>query len=211
MSETIVSAAATGLPLATRLDVETEIERLIAFLDEIDGDPDLEDDDPAEEGGDTEPSLGWTYTLSGVHVAPRAEGYELDLEEQCEDEGGQCDDEGFPWGDDEPDNDGEHSLGWSLDGTLAGTSEDTGIVDAASMREQMRLSFTLRETNTIGTAIDAVKDDARALADRARSLKGWQRRDPDDITGSLFFRYPNGKMGVLIRQPAGNWAAQRVR
>jgi hypothetical protein len=34
------------------------IESLILLLDEIDGDVDLEDDDPAEENGDAEPSLG---------------------------------------------------------------------------------------------------------------------------------------------------------
>ena len=55
-----------------RQQVEVEIERLLAILDAMDGDPDLE------------PSLGW--------YDPRL--IECDAEYQCEDEGAQCEDEG---------------------------------------------------------------------------------------------------------------------
>lgn len=34
-------------PVATREAIENQIEALIAFLDVLDGDPDIEDDDPA--------------------------------------------------------------------------------------------------------------------------------------------------------------------
>jgi hypothetical protein len=45
--------------LWNRQQIEAEIERLIALLDEQDGDPDLEDDDPA--GGNIEgASPSWT-------------------------------------------------------------------------------------------------------------------------------------------------------
>jgi len=39
------------------------IESLILLLDEIDGDAELEEDDPAEETGDAEPSLGATHSM----------------------------------------------------------------------------------------------------------------------------------------------------
>lgn len=59
------------------------VERLIAVMDEIGGDPDLED------GGDDEPSLGasipqltWAGTQDGW-----AQGCDDDREDQCEDEG----------------------------------------------------------------------------------------------------------------------------
>lgn len=46
---------------ARRTAIADEIERLIAALDEMDGDPDLEDGHDAEaDGADTEPALGWT-------------------------------------------------------------------------------------------------------------------------------------------------------
>lgn len=41
-----------------RQQIETAIEALLGVLDTLDGDPDLEDDDPAEDNGDDEPSLG---------------------------------------------------------------------------------------------------------------------------------------------------------
>ena len=43
---------------AMRALIADAIESLILLLDEIDGDVDAEDDDPAEENGDAEPSLG---------------------------------------------------------------------------------------------------------------------------------------------------------
>ncbi|MGA2795797.1 MAG: hypothetical protein ABSE69_20240 [Roseiarcus sp.] len=39
------------------------IEALILLLDEIDGDADFEEDDPAEENGDLEPILGATHSI----------------------------------------------------------------------------------------------------------------------------------------------------
>jgi hypothetical protein len=60
--------------------IEDEIERLIDILDMIDPDPDLE------------PSLG----LNGyMHLEPLLA---VDLEGDCEDEGAQCDDEGYRGG-----------------------------------------------------------------------------------------------------------------
>jgi hypothetical protein len=47
----------TFTPAMRRLVCDA-IESLILLLDEIDGDIDMEDDDPAEESGDAEPSLG---------------------------------------------------------------------------------------------------------------------------------------------------------
>ncbi|MBX3584757.1 MAG: hypothetical protein KF810_23015 [Rhizobiaceae bacterium] len=60
-------------PTVPRYVIEAEIERLIALLDAMDPDPDLEP---------------W---LTG-ELAPGDTGD--DREEECEDEGGQCDDEG---------------------------------------------------------------------------------------------------------------------
>ena len=40
-----------------RAKIENAVERLLAVLDHLDGDPDLEDDAPLEDGGDREPSL----------------------------------------------------------------------------------------------------------------------------------------------------------
>ena len=45
---------------AMRKQIEATIEHLLSVLDHFDGDENLEEDDPAEEGGDDEPSLGWT-------------------------------------------------------------------------------------------------------------------------------------------------------
>ncbi|KAB0680092.1 hypothetical protein [Aureimonas leprariae] len=43
---------------SARRFITAEIERLIDMLDALDGDPD------AEDGGDAEPSLGWTHTMA---------------------------------------------------------------------------------------------------------------------------------------------------
>lgn len=103
------------VPQNARARLEAALERLlevaheaIAELDVFDGDPDLED------GGDQEPNMaqpdGVRHTVVVARDATgRALQIELsdaqdqtfwsfgdvaDLEEQCEDEGGQCDDEG---------------------------------------------------------------------------------------------------------------------
>ncbi|MEQ1952474.1 hypothetical protein [Mesorhizobium sp. CN2-181] len=74
MPDTAVRAAAEGLPTATtflavtpsmRLRIATTIENLIALLDEIDGDPDLELEPDAEDGADAE----WEHDTKGCPVA----------------------------------------------------------------------------------------------------------------------------------------------
>lgn len=67
------------------------IDRLMSALDEIDGDSDLED------GGDDEPSLAfqeareWDSQDSIIRYSPTGGVEWLDLEEACEDEGGEHD------------------------------------------------------------------------------------------------------------------------
>ena len=51
---------------AMRTLIADAIESLILLLDEIDGDVDAEDDDPAEENGDAEPSLGATNGINQI-------------------------------------------------------------------------------------------------------------------------------------------------
>ncbi len=110
--------------LALRDRLEQHLEAMVGFLDELDGDPDLEpslgsaaphqqvtqeiwavgntDDREQEcedEGAgneDNEPSLGWPETGCGVQSLKNTgfNGFTSDLEEACEDEGAQCDDEG---------------------------------------------------------------------------------------------------------------------
>lgn len=64
-----------------RLTLATTIERLINMLDDLDPDVDLE------------PSLGWTDSGPDALVK---DCHQDDREEECEDEGAQCDDEGEP-------------------------------------------------------------------------------------------------------------------
>lgn len=49
--------------IPTRAEIETEVERLIAILDAMDGDPDFEPD-PLEEQHDTEADLTWNSGLA---------------------------------------------------------------------------------------------------------------------------------------------------
>lgn len=69
-------------------------------LDELAGDPDLEDGGDDEPGTDDEPSLGSLGSGAPRHTQERWAGHkddkgrDSDLEEQCEDEGGACEDEG---------------------------------------------------------------------------------------------------------------------
>lgn len=96
-----------------RMRAEAAIESLLAILDEIDGDPDLENHDPEldDDGDCHEPELGWT----GVGTGWRGDDLDGDcsripLNHDFEDEhDGHEPDEG----DEEPDADGEPSLGWS--------------------------------------------------------------------------------------------------
>lgn len=102
---TLTTEAPRG-PLSFRAELENHIERLIALLDSIDGDPDLEPSiiggrDPVtgkpilddreggdvsdegephdwddEEGGDLEPSMGWGH---GAHGRPLPLDWTYDL------------------------------------------------------------------------------------------------------------------------------------
>lgn len=59
------------------------VDRLIALLDALDGDADLEPD------SDDEPSLGWTYSFAGVPVSPAAEaGDDREMEDEHDEDGG---------------------------------------------------------------------------------------------------------------------------
>lgn len=80
---------------AMRKQIEATIEHLLSVLDQFDGDENLEEDDPAEEGGDTEPSLGWAdmqarYDFYGVgdrhHVGL---GYDRELDTVDDEDGGE--------------------------------------------------------------------------------------------------------------------------
>jgi hypothetical protein len=102
-----------------RQSIATSIEKLINMLDDLEPDPDL------EESADEENSLGWPERgprADGCDSADReldesddepslaspngsehrsqvgwAAGSSSDCEEDCEDEGAQCDDEGVSW------------------------------------------------------------------------------------------------------------------
>jgi hypothetical protein len=73
---------------AMRRLIADAIESLILLLDEIDGDAEVEDDDPAEEGADLEPSLGapadidqsiaWLATIAATDAEQEHDGREPD-------------------------------------------------------------------------------------------------------------------------------------
>jgi len=63
-----------------RREASAEINRLIRFLDDIGGDPDLEPDDDNEDGGDNEPSLGWTATFNQASRQRLGSGDDLELD-----------------------------------------------------------------------------------------------------------------------------------
>jgi hypothetical protein len=69
-----ILAHGTALATAFRASIEAEIEWLIALLDAVDGDPDLEPHSDDEPGGDEEPSLGWTRTLNQARADRRGLG-----------------------------------------------------------------------------------------------------------------------------------------
>lgn len=90
-------ASYAGIPLdQTRRQVGEEIERMIAFLDWLEGDADLEDEPDSEE------SLGWTVS-SGPCTANR---YVSPVAALCDLEGDEHDGR-------EPDVCGEHGIGWT--------------------------------------------------------------------------------------------------
>lgn len=70
-----------------RQKLERAIDKLILTLDALDGDPDLED------GADDEPSLGAPIPSTDWRGSQAfwSGGNDNDLEEQCEDEGGEHD------------------------------------------------------------------------------------------------------------------------
>lgn len=49
-----LSLLAQAIPMLSRHELEDVVERLIDRLDQIDGDPEAEDDDPAEDDGSYE-------------------------------------------------------------------------------------------------------------------------------------------------------------
>jgi hypothetical protein len=68
MRQTTTADAMPALSPATlRQNIEASIERLLAMLDTLDGDPDLEPD------ADGEPSLGWTATMAFGSLDDREE------------------------------------------------------------------------------------------------------------------------------------------
>jgi hypothetical protein len=67
------------------------IEALLPLLDEIDGDADLEDDDPADANGDAEPSLGATNGMNQTIAWRATQGEVADVED--EHDGGEPDQE----------------------------------------------------------------------------------------------------------------------
>jgi hypothetical protein len=89
---------------AMRARLEQTIEALVALLDEIDGDADL------EPGVDDEPSLGWTYGFDGSPAPVR---------DDCDD------DRELDLADDEDGGDREPWLGWRGDGRGAWGDEGT--------------------------------------------------------------------------------------
>jgi hypothetical protein len=80
--------SALAVTPAFRVKLERAVERLLAKLDALDGDADLEDT------GDAEPSLGAPERLGRYAQDHWAASGTDDREEVCEDEGAQCDDEG---------------------------------------------------------------------------------------------------------------------
>lgn len=144
----------------SRKDREALIDLLIDSLDETDGDADRED------GGDDEPSLAacenhpdyyargsqlhWTQGNSDEREGDDGD----DREDVCEDEGAEHD--GC-----EPDEDGEPSLGWTVDGVLGNSDgmdrEAAGSSVTEAHRQRYR-PFDRYVTNCDGMHVDAYFD-----------------------------------------------------
>jgi hypothetical protein len=73
--------------------LERAVERLLLLLDQFDSDPDLEDNGDAEAEPDNEPPLGWAESEARLSSYGLLLASDIDLEDQCEDEGAQCEDE----------------------------------------------------------------------------------------------------------------------
>lgn len=118
-----LNSAYFGQLARLRREAQAEIDRLLDFLDRLDGDPDLED------GGDDEPSLGWLERQRGftahaeVTTLPDLEESEGDLEpslgrpDEIMDQRftaiGPYDDREAEHDGREPSGDEEPSLGWA--------------------------------------------------------------------------------------------------
>jgi hypothetical protein len=76
-----VASDGWSIPSMSRREIESAIERLIALLDFVDGDPDLED------GSDDEPSLGWVMSQSSCPlIQPADPGDDREGEEEHDEE-----------------------------------------------------------------------------------------------------------------------------
>lgn len=84
-----------------RAAAEARVEQLLALLDALDGDPDLE------------PNLGSNTQHQSLNQEGWAWTGDDDREVECEDEGAQCDDEGADQGDDEPNAD-DQDITWHV-------------------------------------------------------------------------------------------------
>jgi hypothetical protein len=72
-----------------RREAAAEIERLLAFLDASEPDPDLEEDHTAEEEPDGEPSLGWTdkQAAKGDYGGHWLAGQDLEFDDSDDEDG----------------------------------------------------------------------------------------------------------------------------
>lgn len=114
-----------------RREAEAEIDRLLLILDTIDEDPDIEEEDEREPDNDLEPSLGSVNPTTSNGQGNWSAGGDADLEDEHDGsepdhEGDELDTrEGSDTEDMEPDEDGEPSLGWTIDGAMV----DIAFVD----------------------------------------------------------------------------------
>jgi hypothetical protein len=146
----------------SRKEREALIELLIDSLDETDGDADL------EETGDAEPSLGFQVADRFVgrgceHVCP-SDDREIEDEhdeDTCDREGDELQHGGDEHDGCEPDEDGEPSLGWTVDGFLGNSDgmdrEAAGSSVTEAHRQRYR-PFDRYVTNCDGMHVDAYFD-----------------------------------------------------
>ncbi|HMO28596.1 hypothetical protein [Enterovirga sp.] len=118
----------------TRRAVEAHIEWLIALLDDLDDDPDLEDDGTAEEEPDAEPSIGWPESFGRTPIScHRLMYYDTGEEEHTAPERAG---RGYPYRIAPDDAEDTHDAeAMDEDGSETGPS-DNGIADAGGAAEQ---------------------------------------------------------------------------
>lgn len=154
---------------AYRRRIEDQIEQLIATLDELDGDTDLEPTmggvnpfygDEAEPDADDETSLGWTAAGTyGKPPIPHQEDCELDTSDE------------------------EPSLGWTISGAVtAGTGdreddECSGFADADALASEDLDSASFRSSIT-----PAQRDEIQAIAKRVRHVTCGVYRPTEPLT-----------------------------